>query len=205
MILSFLRTIKLSYFKYKFRLKNSHNRTYPKSNFPMASVSVGKGTYGPLKVIWMSGKETKLSIGNYCSIGPEVTFLVGGEHNYKRISTYPFQTFVYNEKTIDRKNNDIVIEDDVWIGFGVLIMFGVKVGKGSVIGARSIVTKDVPPYSIFVGNKVIKKRFPDVVIDKLLDLDFNTIAHKKGDLYQSYCQNEVDADNVDNIINKFKK
>lgn len=55
MILSFLRTIKLSYFKYKFRLKNSHNRTYPKSNFPMASVSVGKGTYGPLKVIWMSG------------------------------------------------------------------------------------------------------------------------------------------------------
>ena len=171
----------------------------------MASVSVGKGTYGPLKVIWMSGKETKLSIGNYCSIGPEVTFLVGGEHNYKRISTYPFQTFVYNEKTIDRKNNDIVIEDDVWIGFGVLIMSGVKVGKGSVIGARSIVTKDVPPYSIFVGNKVIKKRFPDVVIDKLLDLDFNTIAHKKGDLYQSYCQNEVDADNVDNIINKFKK
>ena len=69
---------------------------------------------------------------------------------------------VYNEKTIDRKNNDIVIEDDVWIGFGVLIMSGVKVGKGSVIGARSIVTKDVPPYSIFVGNKVIKKRFPDV-------------------------------------------
>lgn len=90
-------------------------------------------------------------------------------------------------------------------GFGVLIMSGVKVGKGSVIGARSIVTKDVPPYSIFVGNKVIKKRFPDVVIDKLLDLDFNTIAHKKGDLYQSYCQKEVDADNVDNIINKFKK
>lgn len=73
-------------------------------------------------------------------------------------------------------NHSIIIEDDVWIGYDALIMPGVTIGKGSVIGARAIVTKDVPPYSIYVGNKVIKKRFSEDIINKLSTIDFQKLS-----------------------------
>ena len=99
MIYEILRSIKLSIFCLKFRRANRHNRTFPKSNFPMNSVSVGNESYGPLNIIWMASKDVRVKIEHYCSIGPDVTFLVGGEHNYHRISTFPFQSYVYQEQT----------------------------------------------------------------------------------------------------------
>lgn len=152
----------------------------------------------------MAPKDAYVHIGNYCSIGPSVTFLVGGEHNYKRISTYPFQTLVYHEVTRDKNiNRNIVIEDDVWIGFDALILSGVTVGKGSVIGARSIVSKDIPPYSIYVGNKIIKKRFSDKIIEKLKKIDYSKINHSSKDSYSDLCQEEVTEDNIDYILHRF--
>lgn len=104
------------------------------------------------------GNDGRLKIGNFCFIADKVVFLLGGEHNYNRISSFPFKKYYFNE--VDATNNgDIIIEDDVWIGYDSLILSGVKIGKGSIIGARSIVTKDVPPYSVYIGNKVIKKDF----------------------------------------------
>lgn len=197
------RYIRLYFFSKKFRYLNRHNRVYPSNYFPIECVCVGKKTYGALKVVWMASNKTKLVIGNYCSIGPDVTFLVGGRHNYKRISLFPFQSLVFKQPSKDVINNDIIIEDDVWLGYNCLIMSGVRIGKGSVIGAKSVVTKDVPPYSVFVGNKVVKKRFSDDIIKKLMTIDYSTICIDSNSAYGEYCQTEITEENVDQIINIF--
>ena len=69
-------------------------------------------------------------------------------------------------------NGDIVIENDVWIGFEAVIMSGVHIGDGAIIGARALVTKDVPPYTIVGGvqAKVIRKLFADSIINDLLNI-----------------------------------
>lgn len=110
---------------------------------------------------------------------------------------------MYHTTTEKKVNRDIVVEDDVWIGYDCLIMSGVTIGKGSVIGARSIVTKDVPPYSIFVGTKVIKTRFSEDIVQKSLKIDYSKIKHEQGDSYFLYCQQAVNEDNVDTIVKKF--
>ncbi len=78
MLRELLSKMKLSLVRRKFRFYNRHNGVFPVTNFPIRCVSVGKNTYGPLSIIWMVPFSTKLIIGNYCSIGPSVTFLVGG-------------------------------------------------------------------------------------------------------------------------------
>lgn len=190
-------------FKRIWREKNESNKTFAVNVFPIHMVKVGKCSYGPIEVI-LPNENMKINIGNYVSIGPEVKFL-GGAHYYKRISTYPFQSLVYHEATMTKKNCDINIEDDVWIGYDTIIMEGVTIGKGAVIGARSIVAKDVPPYSIFVGNKVIKKRFSDGIIEKVKRIDFSAIEHSADDAYRKYCQVEVDEKNVDELLHYFEQ
>ncbi len=138
-------------------------------------VEVGEYTYGDPDVIHWDAL-TKLYIGNYCSIAKGVTFLLGGGHNTKRVTTYPFESFpdIWNycpkDKTHPISNGDIVVGSDVWIGQEVIILSGVTVGHGAVIGTRSVVTKDVEPYSIVAGNpaRVIKKRFDETIVNKLL-------------------------------------
>lgn len=93
----------------------------------------------------------------------------------------------------------------MWIGYECLIMSNAHIGKGSVIGARSIVTGEVPPYSIYVGNKVIKQRFPNNIVNKLNDIDFSKVSHKSNDKYSKFCQNEITTENVDKIIEIFKE
>lgn len=203
MIKTCAKKIRLLIFKIKFRKRNRHNFVTAETYFPLDNVTIGKQTYGPLNVIWMTPKNAHLKIGHYCSIGPNVKFLVGGEHDYSRISTYPFQTLIYKEKTNKFRNLDICVEDDVWIGYDALIMSGVNIGKGSVIGARSIVTKDVPPYSVYVGNKVIKTRFSSKIIEKLQKIDYSKIEHSYEDEYKQYCQCTIDENNVEKIIKIF--
>ena len=204
MFRSIFRLLRQFGFDIIFRRKNRHNSVIPKSIFPINSVKIGSYTYGPLLIEWMASSNTKVEIGNYCSIGPKVTFLVGGEHNYKRISTWPFQTKVYEESSNSSINRDIIVEDDVWIGYDALIMSGAVIGKGSVIGAKSVVKGVVPPYSIYVGSKVIKSRFNDSIISKIERIDYSHITHKRNDNYQKFCQTELTEDNVDMIISSFE-
>ena len=121
----------------------------------------------------------KLIIGKFCSIACKAKFLMtSGNHSMKSLSTYTFPIF-YEEwdETINVKeawNNkgDIIIGNDVWIGYDAIIMSGVKIGDGAIIGTRALVTKDVPPYTIVGGApaKAIKKRYDDDTISKLLKI-----------------------------------
>ena len=122
----------------------------------------------------------KLIIGKFCSIACGARFLFNSaNHNMSSLSTYPFPLFfeewnLKKENVTESWNNkgDIVIGNDVWIGYEAVIMAGVTVGDGAIIGTRAVVTKDVPPYTIVGGipAKIIRKRFSDEVISKLLEL-----------------------------------
>ena len=120
----------------------------------------------------------KLIIGKFCMIASDMTFIMNGaNHLTDAISTYPFAIFgngwenAMEGKTYPTKG-DTIIGNDVWIGYKAMIMAGVTIGDGAIIASRSVVTKDVPPYSIVGGNpaKEIKKRFSEEQIEKLLKL-----------------------------------
>jgi virginiamycin A acetyltransferase len=120
----------------------------------------------------------KLIIGKFCMIGSGVTFIMNGaNHLTDAVTAYPFAIFgngwegAMDGKSYPNKGN-IVICNDVWIGYNATIMAGVKVGDGAIIGTNSTVTKDVEPYSIVRGNpaKEIRKRFDPEQIKTLLDL-----------------------------------
>lgn len=113
----------------------------------------------------------KLVIGKFCSIACGAKFLfTSANHTQISLSTYPFPIF-FEEWGLDIQNitsawdnkGDIVIGNDVWIGYETVIMSGVTIGDGAIIGSRAVVTKDVPPYTIVGGvpAKTIRKRFPD--------------------------------------------
>lgn len=117
----------------------------------------------------------RLIIGNYCSIGSGVVFVMAGNQGHRTdwLSTFPFyyQANIFKEaKNPYEKAGDTNIGHDVWIGSEAMIMPGVTIGTGAVIAARAVVTKDVLPYSIVGGNPAehIKYRFSQIQIDKLL-------------------------------------
>ncbi len=125
-------------------------------------------------------------IGNFCSLAQNVTLLVGMNHDYRYISTFPFRT----SKVLDRlfgagdelrkipsilpnpNHYQVIIGNDVWIGHGATILSGVKIGNGAIVGANSTVTKDIPPYAIAVGSpaRVIKYRFDEETRRKLNEI-----------------------------------
>lgn len=199
-----IKKIKMSIFNLMWRKKNKHNETYANSFFHCKNITVGRNTYGALNIKHYN-KDAKLQIGNYCSIADEVVFLLGGEHDYERITTFPFYSKVYAHKRIifPPEMNDIFVGDDVWIGYRTLILAGVKIGTGCVIGAGSVVAKDIPPYSIYVGNRIIKKRFCDDVIHKLETINWARIEHHPDDGYAKFVTTKVDESNIDSILEKF--
>ena len=150
------QNFRLAIFKSKWRKYNSHNKTRAANIFPIDKVNVGKETYGDLKVYAFGGKIEFLSIGSYCSIAGDVTFILGGEHCLNTVSTYPFSRHIYGKTDNPDKSTKgkIIIDDDVWIGHGAVFLSGVHVEQGAVIGAGSVVSKDVPPYAIYVNNTI---------------------------------------------------
>lgn len=132
---------------------------------------IGPGTYGAPKVFDFDGK-TSLHIGRYCSIAPEVRIFLGGEHHVDWVTTYPFSAIEREARQYPghpHTKGPVTIENDVWIGYGAIILSGVKIGNGAVIGAGSVVSKNVPAYTIFAGNpaRMVRKRFSDEVIERL--------------------------------------
>lgn len=171
------RMIKIYRFRKKWKKLNANNFTYAVNVFDPDAVYIGNKTYGGIAVY--NDTDKKLLIGNYCSIGERVVFLLGHDHKTDYISTYPFDYMLVGKLEAVSKG-DITIEDDVWIGYGATILSGVKIGQGAVIAAGAVVTRDVPPYAIAGGvpAKVIKWRFPQAIIDKLVKIDFSKLDEK---------------------------
>lgn len=124
----------------------------------------------------------KLQIGKFCSIACGAKFLFNSaNHTLSSLSTYPFPLF-FEEWGLEKKDvtnawdnkGDIVIGNDVWIGYEAVVLAGVTIGDGAIVGTRAVVTKDVPPYTIVGGvpAKPIKRRFPEETISALLEIQW---------------------------------
>lgn len=120
----------------------------------------------------------KLIIGKFCQIGKGVEFIMNGaNHKMNCVSTFPFYTLEgWNMEPLPNEElpqkGDTIIGNDVWIGQNAVILPGVNIGDGAIIGANSVVGRNVSPYTIVVGNpiKQIRKRFDDELIEILLNL-----------------------------------
>ena len=117
----------------------------------------------------------KVEIGKFCSLAQNINFMLGADHQAGWSTTYPFNRLL----GCDEKDNSnvvskgsITIGNDVWIGADATVLSGVHIGDGCIVGNHAVVTKDVPPYSVIVGNpgRVVKQRFPKDKQDKLLEI-----------------------------------
>jgi virginiamycin A acetyltransferase len=155
---------------------------------------------GPGTII-KSLKE-KIYIGSFTSIGQNVC-IVDFNHSFGRVSSSFISHLLLKESYLNdiQTKGPVIIGEDVWIGSNTVILPGITIGRGSIVGAGSIVTKDVPKYSVVFGNpaKIVSRRFEKDVIDTLEDLrwwewDNDRIVHYK---------NIFNIDLKDTIIDKF--
>lgn len=162
----------------QWREANKHNFTVPLRGIPFKCIRIGKGTYGKI-CVYNCTTTSRLEIGNYCSIADDVAFLLSVEHPLNHVSTFPFKTMYGKDGYVDATSKgDIVIDDDVWIGFRSIIMSGVHIGQGAVVAAGAVVTKDVPPYAIVGGvpAKILKYRFEGDVVKEMMKIDYNKVS-----------------------------
>lgn len=141
----------------------------------------------------------ELIIGKFCMIASDVEFIMNGaNHLSSAVSAYPFAIFgddwsdAMDGKSYPSKGNT-AIGNDVWIGYRASILPGITIGDGAIIGAYSVVTDDVPPYTIVGGNKAvqIRKRFDEGSIAKLLELAWWDWPVEKITRYVSYLTGDV--------------
>jgi virginiamycin A acetyltransferase len=151
------------------------------------SVEVGEYTYYDdpdgatdferRNILYAYGSE-KLVIGRFCAIATGTRFLMAGAaHPTMGVSTYPFTMFggEWTERTLDLvtgmpSRGDTVVGNDVWFGYGAIVMPGVRIGDGAIIAAGAVVTADVPPYTVVGGNpaRPIRRRYSEADVALLL-------------------------------------
>jgi acetyltransferase-like isoleucine patch superfamily enzyme len=141
-------------------------------------ITVGEYTYFDQRIsLAIFTPNDRIEIGKFCSLAKNVVIFAGGNHIMTRTTTFPFKwlsaTSKPEERYTDAANKGAtVIGHDVWVGYGATITSGVKIGNGAVVGAQSVVAKDVPAYSVVVGNpaQIVRYRFKPETIERLLDL-----------------------------------
>jgi len=204
----------LNKFKKKKIYKNYFLKDNLKKEIESDLVEVGRWSYGKPNILRWDWKS-KLIIGNFCSLGPDIDFYIGGNHRLDWISTSPLPAPQFdsvfkkakNIKNFNKSNGDIIIGHDVWIGGRTTILSGVKIGTGAVIAAGSVVVNDVGPYSVSGGNpnKEIGKRFNEDIIKKLLESEWWNLTDNDIDHLSEYLLSnnfEIFFDKVNEIKNK---
>lgn len=145
-------------------------------------------------------------MGKFCSVACGAKFLFNSaNHSMASLSTYPFPIF-FEEWGLDVKNirqawdnkGDIVIGNDVWIGYEAVVLAGVTIGDGAVIGARAVVSKDIPPYTIAAGvpAKPIRKRFSQDTIRSLLEIKWWNWSEERIARHIA----DIQAGNINNLL-----
>ena len=200
----------LKKFKRNKKYKNYFLKDNLKKEIESNLAEVGKWSYGNPNIYrwdWTS----KLIIGNFCSLGPDIDFYIGGNHRLDWISTAQLPANQFRDvfekankiKNFNKSNDDTVIGHDVWIGGRSTILSGVKIGTGAVIAAGSLVINNVEPYTVSGGNpnKEIKKRFSDEIIKKILDTEWWLLEDEKIDDLSKYLL----SNDFENFFNHIKK
>lgn len=170
-------------------------------------MSVGKASYGDLNVIQFANLH-RLVIGNYVSIAQEVVFILDAEHYMNHLSTYPFKVkYIAGEKEEAFGKGDIVVDDDVWIGYRST-NYNVRSSyrTRSCDCSRGLVTKDVPSYAIVGGvpARIIKYRFSEDVCKTLLNVDFSKfnkeIVNENIEILYKEITSKEDADQFCSVM-----
>lgn len=147
-------------------------------NFPVATIGIDSYLGDTLVVAGIEDDifdNYNLHIGRFCSVARENKLIINQYHDYKSITTGYSSVGEELEPCYKiQKKGSIIIENDVWIGYGAAILSGVTIQNGAVVAAGSVVKKDVPPYAIVGGNpaKIIKYRFTQEQIEKLLEIQW---------------------------------
>jgi len=171
-------------------------------------ITVGDHTYGANNIYlasWGGDENITVNIGKYCSIADDIIIFLSGEHQSEWITTFPFSVLnaKYNDhiKSIRQSKGNIKIGNDVWICAGVRILSGITIGDGSILGAYSVITKDVPPYAIVGGNpaKIIRYRFNEENIKKLLEIKWWDKEPEEIDRLMPYLLSDNIEDFIKNI------
>ena len=178
------------------------------------NVSIGHKTYHNGAFVWQWHANSELEIGKYCSIANDVNFILdSGHHHLSAITTFPhFNHLVDKELSIANKSqfdfkqsivtekSKTIVGNDVWIGMNAIILPNVKIGNGVTVLAGSVVSKDIPDYSIVGGIPagIIKMKYDTVTIDKLKriawwDWDDRKVEENVSDFYEP----------IQNFINKW--
>jgi acetyltransferase-like isoleucine patch superfamily enzyme len=160
--------------RYDFEHSPNKDTIVYRDQFDNEIANVGAYTYSESLCIRIWGTNGLLTIGKYCSLSDDISFFLGGNHPIQNVTTSPLPLICADGESPfnTNSNKDITVGNDVWIGSGAKLLNNITVGHGAVIGAMSVVTRDVPPYAVVAGNpaRLRKFRFPIPVIAKLLDI-----------------------------------
>ncbi|MDY4635687.1 MAG: acyltransferase [Candidatus Limivicinus sp.] len=119
------------------------------------NISIGNDVYIGPGACWVSARAD-IIVGNKVNFGPQVA-IVTGNHRTDVVGKYMADVY----EKLKENDEDVIIEDDVWIGMRAIILKGVRIGKGSVVAAGAVVPCDVPPYSIYIAKDKIRPRFTE--------------------------------------------
>lgn len=173
---------------------NRYRRRVLRQLIASGRVTMGAHSYGIPEIrLFDNDDTTRLHIGRYSSIAAGVNILLGGNHPTDRLTTFPIREKLAlpgaGTDGFPSSKGDVVIGNDVWIGFGATVVSGVHIGDGAIIGAGSVIVGDVEPFAIVAGNpaRVVRRRFDDDVITRLQalqwwDWDDHLVAERVADL-----------------------